>query len=174
MASAAALAIGSMVATGVGTGVSVYGQMQQAKSQRRMAEYNAKVQENEAIRVEQESREDRNRQRRENRKLIAKQRTQIAASGVTEAGSPLAVLAENAALMELQVQDQRRASKIQAGNLRQQSLFTRQQGKAASRASMIGAGSTLFRGVGSLAGSYAKHKKSGAFGNTKGYDAGTG
>ena len=70
MAAPAALAIGSLVASGVGTGISVYGQMQQASAQRRMAEYNAKVQRNEAIRVEQEAREDRNRQRRENRKLI--------------------------------------------------------------------------------------------------------
>jgi len=165
MAAPAALAIGSLVASGVGTGISVYGQMQQASAQRRMAEYNAKVQRNEAIRVEQEAREDRNRQRRENRKLIERQRTQIAKAGVEEAGSPLAVLAENAAMMELKLQDERRAAKMRAENLRQQSLFTQQQGRAAAKSRMIGAGATLFGGLGKMAASGYQYKQSGAFGN---------
>ena len=49
-----ALAIVAVVATVAQTAVSMHGQRQQAKAAENAAEFNAKVAENEALRVEQE------------------------------------------------------------------------------------------------------------------------
>ena len=163
MAQAAVLGIAALATSAVGTGISVYGQMQQASAQKRMANYNAKVAENEAIRVQQEGQEERDRQRREHRRLIGRQRTQIAKSGLQETGSPLAVLAENAGMLELQAQDQRRATNARAQQLRTQGQITRAQGNAAYKAGMIGAGSTLFRGLASTGMKHYGFKKSGVY-----------
>lgn len=116
-------------------GVSFYGQQQQAASAQRMAQYNYAVQEqqmrmqanmqkiaaeqqfaagqqnartmeNEAMRVEMEARERARRMRQENERIAGAQRARFGKAGVTSAGTPLAVMAENAGLMELAVADE--------------------------------------------------------------------
>lgn len=116
-------------------GVSYYGQQQQAASAQRMASYNhavqlqqmqmqaqmqkiaadqqyqaglqnAKTMENEAMRVEAEARERARRMRQENERIAGAQRARFGKAGVTSAGSPLAVMAESAGLMELAVADE--------------------------------------------------------------------
>jgi hypothetical protein len=67
---------------------------------------NAKIMENEGLRVEQEARERARRMRSENEKLLGAQRARFGKAGVTSAGSPLAVMAESAGLMELAVGDE--------------------------------------------------------------------
>jgi hypothetical protein len=56
--------------------------------------------------VEQEARERAKRMRVENERLLGQQRAQFGKAGVTSAGSPLAVMAESAGLMELAVGDE--------------------------------------------------------------------
>jgi hypothetical protein len=116
-------------------GMSYYGQQQQAASAQRLANYNyqvqlqqmqmqsqmqkiaseqqyaagmqnAKIMENEGLRVEQEARERARRMRSENEKLLGAQRARFGKAGVTSEGSPLAVMAESAGLMELAVSDE--------------------------------------------------------------------
>jgi hypothetical protein len=116
-------------------GMSYYGQQQQAASAQRLANYNYQVQlqqmqmqaqmqkvaaeqqyqagmqnatamQNEGLRVEQEARERAKRMRAENERLLGQQRAQFGKAGVTSAGSPLAVMAESAGLMELAVGDE--------------------------------------------------------------------
>jgi hypothetical protein len=67
---------------------------------------NAAQYEQQALRVEQEARERASRMRDENSRLMGAQRARYAKSGVTSAGSPLAVMAETAGLLELGVADE--------------------------------------------------------------------
>jgi hypothetical protein len=128
---AAVAIIGSLASAGI----SYYGQQQQAASAQRLSNYNyqvqlqqmqmqsqmqkiaseqqyaagmqnAKIMENEGLRVEQEARERARRMRSENEKLLGAQRARFGKAGVTSAGSPLAVMAESAGLMELAVGDE--------------------------------------------------------------------
>jgi len=129
------LAITAAVSSLASAGISYYGQQQQAASAERLANYNYQVQlqqmqmqaemqkiaaeqqygaqmqnatamQNEGLRVEQEARERAKRMRVENERLLGQQRAQFGKAGVTSAGSPLAVMAESAGLMELAVGDE--------------------------------------------------------------------
>jgi hypothetical protein len=128
----AAVAIAGTLAS---AGVSYYGQQQQAASAQRLANYNYQVQlqqmqmqaqmqkiaadqqyqagmqnsaimANEGLRVEQEARERAARMRQENERMLGAQRARFGKAGVTSEGSPLAVMAESAGLMELAVGDE--------------------------------------------------------------------
>lgn len=149
--------------TMVGAGVSAYGAIQQGKTAKKMAEYNAKVAENEALREDMESREAIRRQRDRNRKLIGRQRAQIAKSGVQEVGSPLEVMAEDATNLELAVLDANRASLIKQQNYRQQGAVGLWEGRQQEKAGYIRAGAALIGGAGQAAG-YSLYGKSGGAG----------
>ena len=71
------------------------------------AQYNNAAQyDNQALRVEQEARERATRMRQENERMLGEQRARYGKAGVTSAGSPLAVMAETAGLLELGVADE--------------------------------------------------------------------
>jgi hypothetical protein len=132
---ASVLAGTAILGTLASAGMSFYGQQQQAASAQRLANYNYQVQlqqmqmqaqmqkisaeqqyaaqtqnalaaQNEGLRVEQEARERARRMRSENEKLMGAQRARFGKAGVTSQGSPLAVMAESAGLMELAVSDE--------------------------------------------------------------------
>lgn len=116
-------------------GMAYYGQQQQAQAADRMAQYNyavqkqqmemqarmqsiaadqqyqaqmqnAQIAQNDATRVEQEARERAKRMRSENERLLGEQRARFGKAGVTSEGTPLAVMAESAGLMEMAVSDE--------------------------------------------------------------------
>ena len=116
-------------------GMAYYGQQQQAQAADRMAQYNyavqkqqmemqarmqsiaadqqyqagmqnAQIAQNDATRVEQEARERAKRMRAENERLMGEQRARFGKAGVTSEGTPLAVMAESAGLMEMAVSDE--------------------------------------------------------------------
>lgn len=85
---------------------------QQADWNARYAEAQAQAQQNNATALEQQGRaaeaqgrEQERRAREENEKQLAMQRARYAKAGVTSEGSPLQVMVESAALLELGVQD---------------------------------------------------------------------
>lgn len=127
----ATAAIGSLASAGI----AYYGQQQQAQAAERMAQYNyavqkqqmemqarmqsiaadqqyqaqmqnAQIAQNDATRVEQEARERAKRMRSENERLLGEQRARFGKAGVTSEGTPLAVMAESAGLMEMAVSDE--------------------------------------------------------------------
>lgn len=143
----------------VGAGVSAYGQYQQGKSQEKLANYNAQVQEANAANRERDGRAMANAQRRQNEKLKARQRTVSAKSGVTGAGSPLAVAAQQAGEMEMQALDIERNAANAALADRQQATLDRAGGKAAKRGALWAAGATILQGAGDAAGSLSTIKQ---------------
>lgn len=148
VATAAAIALGAMA---VGTGLSVYGQMQQAKTAQRVGEFNAKQAEEEALNVEMESKENMRRRRAEGARFRSSQRAQIASSGAQlGTGTALELEAETAGLMKLEELDMRRASQIEARRLRAGGAMGLYQAKRESQALKIGAGASLLSGLGNI------------------------
>ena len=128
----AGVAIASSLAS---AGMAFYGQQQQAAAAQRLAQYNyavqeqqmrmqanmqkiaaeqqyaagmqnARLMENEGLRVEQEARERARRMRTENERIAGAQRARFGKAGVVMEGTPLMVMAESAGLMELAVSDE--------------------------------------------------------------------
>lgn len=146
-----AVIIAGTIASAVGSGVSAYGSYQQGKAQRRMAERNAKIAESRAAAAARDGRIMSNASRRQSERLKSRQRALYAKSGVTSAGSPLIIQAEQAAQAEMQALDIERNAENQAQAQRQQAELDRMQGKSAYRAGLYGAGSTLLQGAGDVA-----------------------
>jgi len=153
----AGLAIATSLAS---AGMAYYGQQQQARAAEEMAaynyaiqkqqmemqaqmaamaaqqefqarEYNAKVMENEAIRVEAEARDKARRMRVENERLLGKQLATYGSSGVTLEGSPLMVMAESAGALELAVADELYKSSVEASGFRNKAGMERWTGQYA-------------------------------------------
>lgn len=136
----------------ISTGVSVYGQVQAAKTAKATGKYNAKVAENQAIQTEMDAAENIRRQRIANRKAMSMQAGRFAGAGVViNEGTPLELLSESAATLELEVQDYNRNARLQGQNLRAQGAMALYTGKQQAQAYQIGAVSTLLEGVGQAA-----------------------
>lgn len=152
----AVIALASLAATAVSTGISFYGQRQQAKSQAYASEYNAKVAENEARNAQLEATEYQKRKRQQNRREMAGVRNQLAASGtLTTSGTSLDILGEQSANMELEISDAARASRIQTDSYYAKAEMARWEGKQLQRATRISSYGTLFSGVSQMASGYS-------------------
>ena len=145
-----ALAVSALVVSAVGAGVSYYGSQQQAKATERVAKYNAKVQENEAIQQDMEMREQINRNRAENKRLLASQRAGTAASGIELTGSPLEVLGANAASLELKNQDMGRAASLRLMQGQSQAKATVWEGNMTAAGIRTQAAGTLLSDAGKI------------------------
>lgn len=149
------LAIAAIAATTVSTGVSIYSQQQQAKTQERAAAYNAELARREAKNRELESAEQIRRERIENRRRMARIRSQLSHQGIaTTTGTPLAILGESAADLELGIADAVRRTSIEAASLRAQGQMGLWEADQASRAANINSVATGIAGVGKAFGSY--------------------
>lgn len=146
MPPAAAVGV-ALAAAAIGTGISVFGQVQQAKATKAAAEFNARVAENEAVNVENERAESVRRKRIENRRALAKQRAGAARAGVLFEGSPLDIAAETAGELELRVLDENRAALAERTRLTAQAGITRFEGRQRPKAAKIGAVGTGIAGI---------------------------
>lgn len=145
------LAWGALIVAVVGTGVSVASNVQQAKTAEATGKYNAKVAENQALQTEMDAAESIKRKRRENKRLLATQRSRYAKAGVVEEGTPLELLAETAGLLELEALDYDRQKRMEAAGLRAQGAADRALGSNQARAGYLNAGSTLLSGTANAA-----------------------
>lgn len=129
--------------TGIVGGIEQHKQAEaNAKAQEAQLNYNKRLEEREATRVEAETAENARRQREAAEQLKSQQRALLGKSGVAmTAGSPLAVLGETAADEEMKVQDLHAGGYNQAMQHREQAkMFGYQAGvaraSAPSRASL--------------------------------------
>lgn len=139
-------AVTAIAITVVGTGVSVYGQVQQAQTAKAMGQYNAKLAEQQALQTEMDAAENIRRKRRENKRLLATQRSRYAAAGVLEEGTPLELLAESAGNLEMETLDYDRQQRMAAAGLRAQGAADLALGSNQARGAYIGAGASLLQG----------------------------
>ncbi len=143
---------GALILMAVGTAVNAYGQYQSGQAQKAAANYNARVQEAQAIQQDMENRENIRRERKAGQGLLSSQRQKLGASGVViQTGSPLELLGRTAGELELRAQDAARAARAGRSNLQyglSQSKMTKWEGKQAATAATLGATGTILQGSG--------------------------
>lgn len=153
-------AVTTAVVAGAGTLLTVYGMQQQKRAAQRAADLNAQDAEQNAALSMKQAEEDARQFRASFRRDQARNVAAIAASGIKMEGSPLEVLADNAANAERDYQN------IKAGGMQQRDAFLRQArmyregGRAAGEAGDIGSAAALLSGA---ANTYSTGQKSGAW-----------
>ena len=151
---------GAMILMAAGTAVSAYGQYQSGQAQKAAANYNARVQEAQAIQQDMENRENIRRERKAGQGLLSSQRQKLGASGVAiQTGSPLEILGRTAGELELRAQDAARAGRSNLQYGLSQAQMTKWEGKQAATAATLGASGTLLQGTGQAIGMYKAGKK---------------
>lgn len=139
------------VLTVVGTAVSAYGTYQQMSAQSDMSKYNAEVAEAQAEQTRRETSERVKRQRRENERFKASQRAAYAKAGITSSGTPLEVMSQTAADLELAALDTAYAGEAKAQQFMQNAAVNRYQSKSLKRAAPLAVGTTVLGGANQLA-----------------------
>lgn len=173
----AVTAAGAMIAStalaAVGTGISAYGLIQQGKSQQREANYNAAVQENNAISAgyaamqeQQAAAREVDTLREQRDRMFASNRTAAAASGLTLSGSVLDVMGDTSLQSEKEISMAYYRGNVnaqnslnQANNLRSQAVMTRNAGANAKRGAYFQSAGTLLSSAASIGSSYANFRK---------------
>lgn len=163
MAFTTALAIGSLALGAYGTYQQSRGQKEQAQTAANAADYNAKLAEQEAIQADMESRAQLAIDRRRSKSFLSQQRTQFASSGVLiDSGSPLEIMSDNAAQLELNALQADRSKRIQSRNALADATSIRMGGQAVSRGLRDQATGTLLGGVANLGAGIYNFRRSGA------------
>lgn len=137
------LAAGGAALGGV---MSYKGSMAQARQQQQIAEYNAKLAENEAIIAARAKVDEEERLRKQSERLAGTQRVTTAASGIEMSGSPLQALADTYFSMEKDALRIQYASDIEQTQKQSEATMARLEGKARSAASRSQAYSSLIQG----------------------------
>lgn len=148
MCSPMAIVAGLQIVSTVSEG---YAAKQKGKYENKVAQYNARVQENEATRARNIGVEEENIQREKTAQLLSKQRAEIGAAGVSlTSGSALDIQEQTELLGEVDALRIKSNFQIQAESLESQARLTRATGVAAKRAgdqaftgSLLAAGGTL-------------------------------
>lgn len=165
-------AIASLAITAIGTGVSMYGQIQQGKNQQAQANYqaaimerNAKIAEMNANDAERRGAVEEQQLRLRTSSMIGEARSDLSASGVVvDSGSPLEAQQEIAAMGAYDVNTQRYNAAKEAWSIRNQAadytaqsrLYSMAGANAASEGRM-GAFGTALTGLGSMADKWYKY-----------------
>lgn len=120
----------------------------QGSMQKKLAERNAQIAEQQAVQVKQEAAFEEGQKRSETQRLKASQRAaQGAAGGGVDTGSNLLVLEETATLGELDALTVRYRGDVQAQRARAQAQTDRFEGQIAQQTGRLQAGASLLSGV---------------------------
>ena len=130
--------------TAVSAGAAVYSGIQQ----KRAADYNAKMAEQNAKAIDVQTREAIRRQREQNRAILSAQRASALTSGVAETGSTLLVAMDNARNLERNVTDIATQGNAQRYAALNQATLSRMQGSSAMTSGVLQGTGTLLSGVG--------------------------
>jgi len=112
-----------------GTAIQVYSKYQAASYEADMQKYNAQVAETQAQQKRMETRESIRRQRSEADRFKDTQRAAFAKAGITGTGTPLAVMSQTAADLELAALDTAYSGESQAQSLMQRAAVNRSNAK---------------------------------------------
>lgn len=161
-ATATYLAIAAIAAAVGSTAVAYTGQKQQAKTAQAVSDYNANVEQNQAIQDDMNAQENEHRAAAKARLVQGSQHAAIAASGITEAGSPLEVLAYSAGQQQLQALDAQRDEQLREQNAFSGAEETRLGGSESANAYDTASYGTLLSGASKVAGLYGQSQYSGS------------
>lgn len=146
---AAVMANTAIAASLVGAGMSAYSSYQSGKSQQKIADYNAKVQEIQAQDARARGGFEANQKRREVAATLGQQQAQLAANGVeTSSGTALTLASDTAWAGEMDAKTIEVNALRAAYGYEQEAVGTRLQGKAAMRNARGSAYGSLLSGIG--------------------------
>jgi len=154
-----AFAIVGAVAAIVGAVVAAYDTYESGQQQQAASEYNKKVARNQAQAARDAASIQEEAVRDRDRRLLARQRAEVGASGYTAEGSPLSVMLDSAQEAELEALRVRYGGAAQAAGAQSDAQLQSFYGKNASRAGTIGAGTTLLTGAAQAAGAYGRTRQ---------------
>lgn len=147
----------SLVMTAMAGAASAYGMYQQGQSEKNIAEYNAKVAENEKQKVLTRSRVLESEERQKAMEMQSQQKAALAAQGVdVHSGTALKLQTDTGRIGEMNVMRIRQNSEDQASSLQEQANLSRFQGQSAASQGTMGAIATGIKTVGSMAGTAYK------------------
>ena len=133
----------------VGTGLSAASQYQQGQNQKKVANWNADLQTQNAADARAKSEEDAKDRLRQAESLKGKQRLAYAAAGVDiTTGTPLDTMMQTARDAEMDAINIRKQGDLTARNYYSDAEILRYQGKSGAQAATIGAGATILQGAG--------------------------
>lgn len=122
------------------------GNMAQARQAQQVAEYNARVAENEAILAARVKVDEEANLRRQSDRLVATQRVATAASGIEMSGSPLQALADTYFNTEMDALRIQYASDIEQTRKQSEATLARLEGKSRAAAARSEAFGSLIQG----------------------------
>lgn len=136
-----------IVASLAATGASAYADYQQAQAQEAMADYNAKIAEQEAVARQQAIEVEARQLTKAQREMKARQRMSVAARGGLAEGTDLLSLAEQAREMQMDQLELRRQQDIAGIRGASEAAMQRYKGKQAKYAGKWTVGTTLLEGA---------------------------
>jgi len=149
-----ALIISAVVAAAA-AGTTAYSQVQQGKAQEKAAEENVKIAEANAKAQQEKAAYDEEVHRERVKKILKSQRALYGASGVDMEGSPMMVQADTMEQGELDALAIRRGGDVAAAEQRSMARLYKMQGKAALKQGYYSAGGSLLGAGSSIAGKFA-------------------
>lgn len=165
MAVATALAIGSLAVGAYGSYQQYRGLKEQQRTASNVTDFNARLEEQQAIQSDMEARENLRRMRKQAKRVISSQRAGFAGSGtLVNTGSPLEVQAESVAELERQALDQDRLKRLESSRFTSSAQSIRMGGNAVASGYGNQATGTLLGGATNLLGSGAMLYRTGAIG----------
>lgn len=162
MAVATALAIGSLALGAYGAYQTSRAQGEQADTASNVAEFNAKIKEQEAIEADMEARASLRNSRKRSSRAISTMRGKVAASGVLLEGSPLEIIAENATQLEINAAQDDRLYRMRSRNATADAASIRMGGQAQASGFRSQQQGTILGGAANLLGSGFQFHRSGA------------
>lgn len=139
----------TLAATAASAAYSAYSSYQTGKSQQAVADYNAKVQEVQALDARARGGFEANQKRREVAAVLGQQQAQLAANGVeTSSGTSLTLASDTAWAGEMDAKTIEVNALRAAYGYEQEAVGTRLQGKAAMRNARGSAYGSLLSGIG--------------------------
>lgn len=137
-----------------GAAISAAGAISQAQAQQRAAEYNAKLNERNATIATQQSTAAVDQQRREAEQVFGSMRAGIGASGVTQEGSPMDVLASSITQAKLDEHNILYRGELKRMGYEESANLDRMSGRTAKEQGYWNAASNMLTGVGRAGYSY--------------------
>ena len=138
----------AVIAASSAAGISAYSSIQQGKYAEQQGKYQQELALREAEITKEASEYEERESRREARRLKEKQLVQFAGGGVVPStGTPLKVISDTQAEMEMDIGLQKYGYGLQAGRLRSRAEMEEKLGKSRKRASRYYAGTSLATGA---------------------------
>lgn len=131
----------------VGTAITAYSAYSQGQAQAAAQRYNARLAENQAVAARNAAQVEARQRMERYRRIQGANRATIGAAGLEEAGSPLLVMADNAAQAEMDVALVKYRGELGAMSFQDEARLRRFGGGVAGRSGAFGAGSTLLSGA---------------------------